>query len=361
MQESLCSLLGGECNTSIECDLVKRYWVDSATAFERRITEIVEVNENRIELFELCKNNVGQKVPGIRMGKGLRNIFLLGREHCHEPAGTCGLTAIAEGLAKAEVPGLNNGFPAARDILENFTLYMLPIMNPDGAERFSRQVKDSFLADQFSFNREDSEKYRMIHSEPLITLKKGYRAPHFTDEEMDAWRRTGRPVGSLFTEDGVELWIDWEHDRAPQTRALKRLMQKAKPYLFVDVHQWEGLTEILAPAELDEKKMDLHKYLGSLLYDSLEAASIPFHPRRQVRTTRKTEWVGLTSIHWVNENFHAMQFLYEVDNGYRWYREGSGEIKLPTISKAQVIMSVWYGLTAMLKAAMHLDKPSRKP
>ncbi len=52
---------------------------------------------------------------------------------------------------------------------------------------------------------------------------------------------------NLFTEDGVELWMDWDHDKAPQTRALKRQMADLPPALFVDVHAWEGDTAILAP------------------------------------------------------------------------------------------------------------------
>ena len=82
--------------------LVQRYWVGSPELFSERMREIVELHPDKIEAFELCKNNLEQPVPGFRMGKGSKHVFLLGREHGHEPVGTCGLAAPMEGLAEAE-------------------------------------------------------------------------------------------------------------------------------------------------------------------------------------------------------------------------------------------------------------------
>jgi len=339
---------------TIKYDLIERYWIDSPKAFGQRMKEIVDLHPSEIETFELCKNSLGQSVPGFRMGIGPRNVFLSGREHGHEPVGTCGLTALIEGLAKAKIPGSNRRFPPAEKILKHFTLHIFPLMNPDGAERFSRQVKNSFPAAQFSYSQKDTERYRVILSEPGITLGKG-RPPHFSNEDLEVWRKTGKPIGSLYTEDGVELWLDWEYEKAPQTRALKRLMYESRPYLFVDIHAHEGLTTLMVPAELDDEEMSLHKHFGSLVYNSLRKASIPFDPKRQIVTFQKAGWSGLTSVHWVYENFHAIQFLYEVDNGYRWYSPSlrSGNVKLPAISKVQIIMAVLRGITALLKIMSH--------
>lgn len=327
--------------------LVERYWVDSPKLFEERMQEIVELHPNKVESFELCKNNLGQSVPGFRMGRGTKNVFLLGREHGHEPVGTCGLAAFMEGLAEARVPASSQSFSEAHEILNNFTLHMFPLMNPDGADRMSKQIQDSFPASQFAYSKEDSDKYKLIHSEPGLTLNNN-RPPHYLPEEMEIWRKTGKPIGTLFTEDGVELWMDWQYEKAPQTKAIKRLVHAWPPSLFVDIHAWETSTELLMPAGLSDEEMKRHRRLKNLLHDALEANSLPFR--------RSEGSVGGASVGWVRETFGgtSCQYLYEVDNGYRWFNPDvkPEEVKLPTISKTQIILSVWCGITALLKGLL---------
>ncbi len=111
----------------MKSNLVERYWVDSPKLFEERIKEIVDLHPNKIEVFELCKNNLCQSVPGFRMGRGSKHVFLLGREHGHEPVGTCGLAALMEGLAEARVPASVQQFSEAEEILDKLTLHMFPL------------------------------------------------------------------------------------------------------------------------------------------------------------------------------------------------------------------------------------------
>ena len=334
-------------------NLVERYWVDSPKLFEERMKEIVGLHTDKIEAFELCKNNLGQSVPGFRMGRGLKNVFLLGREHGHEPVGTCGLAAFMEGLAEARAPASAQKFGESEEILDKLTLHMFPLMNPDAADRMSKQVKDSFPADQFTYSNEDSDEYRLIHSEPGLTLNND-RPPHYTSEEMEIWRKTGKPIGTLFTEDGVELWMDWKYDKAPQTRAIKKLMYASPPYLFVDIHGQEASSGLAMPAGLSDEGMNRHRGLGNILYEALEGASLPFYPR-EVGTVGG----GLSSIEWVRETFggNSYQFLYEVHNGYHWFSPNvkPEDVKLPIVSKSQIILSVWYGIIAFLKGVLEVS------
>ncbi len=332
----------------MENKLINRYWVDSPKLFEERMKEIVKLYPDKIETFELCKNNLGQSVPGFRMGKGSKHVFLLGREHGHEPVGTCGLTFFMEGLAQGMMPTFHREFSEAEEILERLTLYMFPIMNPDAADRMSRQIKDSFPASVFVYSQEDSDKYKLIHSEPGLTLKHD-RPPHYSTEEMEVWRKTGKPIGTLFTEDGVELWMDWNCDKAPQTRAIKRLLNDSNPILFVDIHAWETDTQIIMPDGLNDKDLNRHKRLGNLLYDALDEASLPINSGRHIGTAG-----GSCSIEWVYETFGAISYLYEIHNGYLWFNPDVKQknVKLPIVSKEEIILSVWYGIKALIKGVL---------
>ena len=330
----------------MEADLVECYWVHTPELLSERMAEIVALYPGRIESLELCKNNVGDSVPGFRMGGGPTHVFLLGREHGHEPVGPCGLTALVEGLANASVPGTGEAFPEAAEILEGLTLHLFPLMNPDGARRFGSQIPESFPGTHLRYCQEDSDRYRVIQCEPGLYLDKP-RPCHFSAEDMAIWRKTGKPIGSMFTEDGVELWQDWEHDKAPQTRALKEQMRSFPPELFVDIHAWQCPTSVMIP-KMGADETARHEALAGLHYNSLSAADLPF-----ISDGRVTDLGGDTRLspEWVHKTFGAAAFLYEVHNGYVWYQPGVN-VELPVLTQEQIILSVWYGITALLKGIL---------
>ena len=326
--------------------LVERYWVHSLELFDARMKELLQLYPDQIEAFELCRNNAGDPVAGFRMGRGKKNVFLLGREHGHEPVGPCGLVALMEGLATCKTPDTGQPFPQAKTILERAKLHMIPIMNPDGARRFAEQVPDSFPATFFKYCQEDSNRYRAIHSEPGDYVKHD-RPPHFSEEEMARWRQTGRPIGSLFTEDGVELWIDWMHEKSPQVRAVKEQMRAARPDLFIDIHAWETGTSLLAGTSGDEAALRREMELGARLCDALERAGLPV--RREISTLDGDDCSPV----WVHKNFGCPAYLYEVHNGYLWFNpddKDPASVKLPVVTKDQIILSVWHGITELLEA-----------
>lgn len=333
--------------------IVKRYWVDRPRAFELRMREVVALNPKRIKPFELCKTASGISVHGFRMGRGEKHVFLLGRMHGHEAVGTCGLLALLEGLAENRVPGSEKPFNPAESILRNLTLKILPMLNPEGAERYASQIPDSYPAAHLRYCEEDYRKYQAILFEPGISLNKP-RPPYFSPEEVEMLDEIGKPMGSTYTDDGVELWMDWLNERAVQTRALKRMIQESRPALVVDVHAHEHLTTIFTPTELRNRDVGNYGRLGSLVYDTLEEASIPFCPTRRVGPYLRSD--ENQSVSWAYRNFHTIQFLYEVDNGYRsyghirtpWYEPQEWETKIPTISREQIVLAVWHGITALL-------------
>jgi hypothetical protein len=325
--------------------LVERYWAPAPGPYAKLMADVVSRHPGSIEAFELCKTTSGWSVPGYRMGKGRTHVFLIGREHGHEPAGNCGLAAVMEGLASGALPASGKSFPQASAILERTTLHLFPLMNPDGAERFAKAVPDSFPATFWRYCQEDSDKYQEIHGEPGHLLGLG-RPPSFTDAEMATWRTTGKPIGSLYTEDGVELWMDFGHDKTPQTRALKEQMQRFTPSLFVDIHQMEDTTQLFVP-DVGEEPMARHRAMGDRLLDALDAAGLPCNRTYGVLSG----WDATTTPQWVHSTYGALAYLYEIHNGYLWYdpqRHAPREVTLPVVSKEQILQSVWHGITGML-------------
>ena len=92
------------------------------------------------ELFRMEK--VGESVEGralnlIQAGTGDFRVMLWSQMHGDEPTATAALFDIFEFLRR------HRQDPTVRDILSSLTLYVLPMLNPDGAERFQRRNAQS--------------------------------------------------------------------------------------------------------------------------------------------------------------------------------------------------------------------------
>ncbi|WP_246200141.1 M14 family metallopeptidase [Maribacter luteus] len=153
-------------------------------------------------LFTVTK--VGESIEGrdlklISIGTGDTNVFLWSQMHGDEPTATQAIFDIFIFLA-------SNGFKSEKqEILSNLTLHFLPMLNPDGAERYQRRnllgvdinrdalrlqspesktlkrVRDSLEAD-FGFNLHDqSTYYNAERTEKPATIS--YLAPAFNYEK----------------------------------------------------------------------------------------------------------------------------------------------------------------------------------
>ena len=147
---------------------------------------------------------VGQSIEGrdlslVSIGQGKTNVFLWSQMHGNEPTATQSIFDIFNFLASADFK------EEKKEILDNLTLHFLPMLNPDGAERFQRRnvlgvdinrdalrlqspesktlkrVRDSLDAD-FGFNLHDqSTYYNAERTEKPATIS--YLAPAYNYEK----------------------------------------------------------------------------------------------------------------------------------------------------------------------------------
>jgi len=88
---------------------------------------------DHIRLEKAGKSHQGRSIQLLSIGRGDKKILLWSQMHGDEPSATPALLDIAGFLAA------NAEEPAIRLILENFTLLMIPMLNPDGAEVYTRR------------------------------------------------------------------------------------------------------------------------------------------------------------------------------------------------------------------------------
>ena len=127
-------------------------------------------SENGYEVSVLGKSIEGRTISMISIGSGKTNILLWSQMHGNEPTATMAIFDIF------------NYLKTNKEILQNVKLHFIPMLNPDGAEKFSRRnaigidinrdaqrlqspeskilkaARDSLNAD-FGFNLHDQSKY----------------------------------------------------------------------------------------------------------------------------------------------------------------------------------------------------------
>jgi hypothetical protein len=88
---------------------------------------------DNIRLEDIGHSFLGRPIQMLTLGSGQKKILLWSQMHGDEPSATPALLDVADYiLQRADQP-------AARAILQNFTLLMIPMLNPDGAEVYQRR------------------------------------------------------------------------------------------------------------------------------------------------------------------------------------------------------------------------------
>ncbi len=98
-----------------------------------RLQALAARHSGRMKLETVGQSFEGRDIRQLTVGGGPRTILLWSQMHGDEPSATPALLDVADYLlAHAQDP-------AAARILERLTLVMIPMLNPDGAERYQRR------------------------------------------------------------------------------------------------------------------------------------------------------------------------------------------------------------------------------
>ncbi len=82
---------------------------------------------------EIGRSVEGRSINHVTFGRGSFHVLLWSQMHGDEPSATCALFDVFEFV------GRHRGDPAVRRMLDALTVHVVPMLNPDGAERFQRR------------------------------------------------------------------------------------------------------------------------------------------------------------------------------------------------------------------------------
>ena len=97
-----------------------------------RLRALAAAHPGQLSLESVGRSVEGREIQLATLGRGPRRVLLWSQMHGDEPSATPALVDLAHDL-------LANDSPERRLVLERLTLLLLPMLNPDGAERYARR------------------------------------------------------------------------------------------------------------------------------------------------------------------------------------------------------------------------------
>jgi Zinc carboxypeptidase len=103
----------------------------------RRLKAVASASPDLFQLEQVGESLEGRAIHDVRLGTGADVVMLWSQMHGDEPTATAALFDVFEYVRR------HRDDPMVRRILSQLTLHIVPMLNPDGAERFQRRNAQS--------------------------------------------------------------------------------------------------------------------------------------------------------------------------------------------------------------------------
>jgi hypothetical protein len=100
---------------------------------ESRLRALRDAAPDLFQVEEIGRSVEGRAIYHLLFGRGPRHVLLWSQMHGDEPTATAALFDVAEQFRR------HRGEPAYARMLDALTIHVVPMLNPDGAERFQRR------------------------------------------------------------------------------------------------------------------------------------------------------------------------------------------------------------------------------
>jgi Zinc carboxypeptidase len=176
----------------------------------RRLEAFASGSPDLFSLERIGESVEGRSINHIRAGTGAFGVLLWSQMHGDEPTATSALFDLLEYLRR------HREEPAVRRILSELTLHIVPMLNPDGAERFQRRNAQSI-----DINR-DALRLQTPEGKTLKALRDRLNPRVGFNLHNQSWRTS---VGDPPTPASISL-LSVAYDEARTENAGRRLTKK---------------------------------------------------------------------------------------------------------------------------------------
>jgi len=126
-------------------------WALKRTALDTTLESLAKEHPGLFSVVEEGRSGEGRRLAVLSLGTGPTKVFLWSQMHGDEPTATSALVDLLSYLGKSR-EGL-----ATQRLLSKLTIYLLPMLNPDGAERTTRRNAQGIDVNRDALRRETPE------------------------------------------------------------------------------------------------------------------------------------------------------------------------------------------------------------
>ena len=289
------------------------------------------------ESGDLLKGSSEYPLQYFRYGDGSERIVFISRIHGHEPAGTSGTIAFLKTL-------MDQSITAFDDWWDKYTLDIIPMVNVDAAIRYAAQVPDSYPPNRFKRTEKDYLEYKNILTSPGKELfdDLDMRVHHLDAITMTKIKDQHITLGTLYSEEGIELARDWSQQQSIYIKALLQFLRKEKTDYFIDIHCHELPSQVYQPfTEKADMQIEQLKKYSEKLIELLRIQDIPCTGKQ------KCSNYGVRGISndYIYHNLGIKSLLWEINVGYNlppsFQKILKEDYEVRSLSKSEITRTVY--------------------
>lgn len=185
------------------------------------IQKLKETYEEELEVKVIGQSYYGKDIPAIKIGKGMKNVVLIGAHHGREWLTTSLLMVMLENYVRALTTGAEVG-PFDSTILNEVSIWFIPMINPDGVTIQQQDIPLFFVDQLFLMNEGDANFSRWKANGIGIDLNRQYPA---------GWKELkGPPIPTY------QFYKGKRPLEALETQALTTFIDQIQPSIGVAYH-----------------------------------------------------------------------------------------------------------------------------
>jgi len=340
-------------------DIKREFWLRDPALLGETLERWVALSPARGEVREIGRSFSDRPIHAVRFGHGPRTILYVNALHGWEVVDTNSAVAFTWSLFSGRGPDGEDLREFVADVARALTVWVLPLGSPDIAARQYRRFPEGFFPHAVGMETEaDWLTYCHVMNDPYerYTGRLVAGAYHgFTREQVEEWLRDNEYLGQRWSDQGIDVWVDFERFDTPEARAVRDFGQRVRPGCVMEYHGHEGPTFVAenTPRASPERAARQREFAREMVA-ALRATGI----------TCATEPVNLyltkdspTFVNWVDTTFPAALMLF---GELQMYRNAHAEKRAsipafaaaagkPMLTQEEIIRSGWTLSMALLR------------
>lgn len=274
--------LPGYAEEKKQSSVKERFWLKDPSEIGKVLTGHVALNPSRGEVKEIGKSFSGRPIYTVRYGSGPQIILYVNAHHGWETVTTNGANALIWTLFSGKGLDGEDRSTFVDEVAQKQTVWILPLVSPDIAVRQYERFPEGFFPNGVGMKtKEEREEYVHVMNDPFDPALVPDSKTGYTQEAIEKRRKEKKYFGQRWSDQGVDVWEDYEDFKSPEARVVRDFVLRLKPDCIMEFHGHEGpmfigaATPFAKPDKAERQVKLATEMLSALIASGAKCAGIP--------------------------------------------------------------------------------------